>query len=98
MQADGDRDLELDRNRGDGGDPYPGSEGNTAFDALSTPASKSYAGQPTCVAVTAISPSGATMTAKVVVRCAAGSRKPATPGTAKPKPKAKKPAARKRRV
>jgi len=102
VQADGDRDLELDRNRGDGGDPYPGTEGNTAFDALSTPASKSYAGQPTCVAVTAISPPGPTMTAKVAVRCAPVLRKPAKRGTAEPKrtPKTsamnKKPAARKR--
>ena len=29
VQADGNRDLELEHNRGDDGDPYPGSAGNT---------------------------------------------------------------------
>ncbi|HVH34296.1 MAG TPA: M6 family metalloprotease domain-containing protein [Tahibacter sp.] len=69
VQADGRRDLELDRNRGDAGDPYPGSGGNTAFNATSTPNSNSYAGQPTCVSVTGISASGATMSATVQVHC-----------------------------
>lgn len=69
MQADGKRDMELDHNRGDGGDPYPGASGNTAFNASSTPNSKSYANQATCVAVTNISASGATMSAAIAVRC-----------------------------
>ena len=34
VQADAKRDLELDRNRGDAGDPYPGSANNTAFDGV----------------------------------------------------------------
>ncbi len=70
VQADGRRDLELDHNRGDGGDPYPGSSGNTSFNAGSTPSSHSYAGQDTCVSVTAISASGSTILATLQVQCA----------------------------
>lgn len=69
MQADGQRDLELDHNRGDAGDPYPGSTGNTSFTPTSTPNSNSYAGQNTCVSVTRISASGPTMSAMVQVAC-----------------------------
>ncbi len=69
MQADGKRDMELDVNRGDAGDPYPGTSGNTSFTGTSTPSSKSYASQDTCVSVTAISASGPTMTATVQVQC-----------------------------
>ena len=69
MQADANRDLELDHNRGDAGDPYPGSSGNTSFNKSSTPNSKSYSGVDTCVAVNAISASGSTMTANVAVKC-----------------------------
>jgi len=69
LQADGKRDMELDHNRGDGGDPYPGASGNTSFNATSTPNSKSYANQTTCVSVTGISASGPTMTATVSVHC-----------------------------
>src|SRR3954469_24940052 len=67
MQADGSRDLELDVNRGDGGDPYPGWSDNHAFTASSTPASTGYSGQDSLVAVTEISDSGDTMTATVSV-------------------------------
>ena len=66
-QADGKRNLELSQNRGDAGDPYPGSSANTSFNSTSTPNSKSYAGQDTGVSVSAISASGATMTATVSV-------------------------------
>jgi immune inhibitor A len=69
VQADNKRDLELSRNRGDAGDPYPGSANNTAFNNNSTPSSKSFGGQNTCVSIGAISPSGATMTASVSVAC-----------------------------
>jgi immune inhibitor A len=67
MQADGKRDMEADRNRGDAGDPYPGSSNNTTFNASSTPNSKSYAGQDTSVSVIVTSASGPTMTANVQV-------------------------------
>lgn len=69
MQADGKRDMELNHNRGDAGDPYPGSTNNTSFSQTSTPSSKSYANVATCVSVTGISPSAHTMTANVQVRC-----------------------------
>jgi immune inhibitor A len=69
MQADGHRDMELNHNRGDGGDPYPGTSGNTAFHKTSTPNSKSYGGVDTCVSVTAIGASGPVMSANIAVRC-----------------------------
>jgi immune inhibitor A len=69
MQADGKRDLELNQNRGDAGDPYPGSSSNSNFTGGSTPNSKSYTGVSTCVAVTGISASGPIMTANVAVQC-----------------------------
>lgn len=69
MQADGRRDLELNHNRGDAGDPYPGSTANTSFSATSTPNSHSYAGVDTCVSVTGISVSGPSMTAQLTVSC-----------------------------
>ncbi|HJU40631.1 MAG TPA: M6 family metalloprotease domain-containing protein [Tahibacter sp.] len=69
VQADGRRDLEGDANRGDAGDPYPGTNGNTSFNATSTPSSKAYSGQGSCVSVTQISASAATMTAKTRVSC-----------------------------
>jgi immune inhibitor A len=69
VQADGHRDLELKHNRGDDGDPYPGSAGNHAFSPTSTPNSNGYAGQSTCVSITSISAPAATMTADVAVHC-----------------------------
>jgi immune inhibitor A len=75
MQADGNRDLELDHNRGDAGDPYPGSSGNASFTKSTTPNSLSYANQDTCVAVTAISASGPTMSATAEVACGKATQK-----------------------
>ncbi len=69
MQADGLRNLENNANRGDTGDPYPGSANKTTFDRNSSPGSKSYAGSDTCVAVTAIGAGAASMTANVRVKC-----------------------------
>ncbi len=69
VQADARRDLEANRNRGDAGDPYPGSAGNTAFDATSTPNSNGYSGAPSCVAVRSISAPAASMSAYVAVSC-----------------------------
>jgi immune inhibitor A len=70
MQADGLNQLESGANRGDAGDPYPGSANKTSFSNTSTPNSKSYAGVNTCVAVTNIGASGPSMTARLSVRCA----------------------------
>lgn len=75
-QADGHNHLATGANRGDGGDPYPGSSGNTAFTGSSNPSSRSYAGAETCVSVTAISASAATMTARIQVRCRPVKRNP----------------------
>jgi immune inhibitor A len=69
MQADGKRDLENNANRGDSGDPFPGSSNNTAFTGTSTPNSKSYAGVDTCVSLTGISAPGPVMTANAGVVC-----------------------------
>jgi immune inhibitor A len=71
VQADNKRDMELDRNRGDAGDPYPGANGNSNFSGSTAPNSNSYTNQATCVSVTQISASGPTMTAKVAVTCKA---------------------------
>lgn len=69
LQADGKKDLELNHNRGDAGDCWPGTTSNTNFTATSTPNSKSYAGQATCVAVTGISAAAETMSATLQVKC-----------------------------
>jgi immune inhibitor A len=75
MQADGQRHLENNANRGDGGDPFPGSTGNASFTGSSTPDSKSYAGSNTCVAVTSIPASATAMPTHLSVRCAIQPRK-----------------------
>ena len=67
VQADDERDLENSTNRGDAGDAFPGSTGNTSFGAATAPSSHSHAGAPTGVSVTNISASGPTMTATVDV-------------------------------
>jgi immune inhibitor A len=72
MQADGKGDLEHNVNRGDAGDPYPGSSNNRTFNAASNPNSKSYAHSDSCVAVTGISASGASMGMQLQVKCPAG--------------------------
>jgi immune inhibitor A len=41
-QADGNRDLNKGLNRGDAGDPFPGSSNNTKFDVLTNPSSSGY--------------------------------------------------------
>lgn len=60
-EADGKDDLDSAANRGDAGDPYPGSSGNRAFDKTSHPMSSGR------VAVCGISDSGNPMTAKILV-------------------------------
>lgn len=69
VQADGQKALEHGANRGDAGDPFPGTSHNATFNNSSNPNSRSYANLPTCVAITAISPSAPVMTANVAVRC-----------------------------
>jgi M6 family metalloprotease-like protein len=50
-QADGVRDLNQGNNRGDPGDPFPGSSQNTRFDFNTNPNSKDYSLQNTFVSV-----------------------------------------------
>ena len=69
VQADGKRHLENNTNRGDAGDPYPGSASNAAFSSSTTPNSKSYAGADTCVSVTNIPATATTMSVNLGVRC-----------------------------
>jgi immune inhibitor A len=69
MQADGQNHLGTGANRGDAGDAFPGSGGNTTFNATSNPDSKAYGGGLTCVSVTQIGPSGPVMSARLAVKC-----------------------------
>lgn len=55
-EADGLDQLDRTGNRGDSGDPYPGSSNNTGFSALSRPDSRLYNGRSTALVVTGISP------------------------------------------
>lgn len=75
-QADGLYELEHKTDAGDGADPFPGSGSVTAFNAVSTPNSNSYAGANTFVAVNNISASGPTMQADLIVGLAAGTEDP----------------------
>ena len=61
VQADNLWDMEKNFNRGDAGDPYPGSTGKTTFNAASSPNSAFYNGSPSGVSITGISASGSTM-------------------------------------
>ncbi|HEY3296090.1 MAG TPA: M6 family metalloprotease domain-containing protein [bacterium] len=62
-QADGLWELEHNINRGNSGDPFPGSTNKRTFDDASTPNSRDYAGTSTGFSVRNISNSGAVMTA-----------------------------------
>ena len=67
LQADGQRDLEMARDQGDNGDPYPGATNNTAFTPSSTPNSNSYSGASSNVSITDIALSGTAITATVAI-------------------------------
>lgn len=67
QQADGRHDLELGRNAGDKGDPYPGSAANKAFDANSDPSSDDRLGRPTGVSITSIALNNGVVSCKVKV-------------------------------
>ena len=55
VQADGLRDLELGKNRGDAGDVFPGTSGVTRIDDTTTPSTQSNSGQKTKIVLSAIS-------------------------------------------
>ena len=67
VQADNLWELEKNIDKGDAGDPYPGSTNNTTFNASSSPNSNLYNGSPSNVSVTSISASGSTMYATLSV-------------------------------
>jgi immune inhibitor A len=69
VQADGNSDLNLGNNRGDAGDPFPGSSNKSSASATSTPSTQSYTGQATCVRLSGISGSSVAMTANIAVSC-----------------------------
>jgi len=66
-EADGWNDLDLLVNKGDAGDPFPGSYNNRIFNDNSNPNSKLYDGSNSNAGVTDISNSGLTMTADLFV-------------------------------
>ena len=59
-------------NRGDAGDPYPGSSKNVTLANASNPNAKSYGDRDTCVTITNLGPSGTEMKARLGVRCVGG--------------------------
>ena len=67
-EADGFDHLDLLQNRGDNGDPYPGSSANNTFNNNSTPSSNRYNGDDTGISITNISSSDSLMTADIFIR------------------------------
>ncbi|HEV8615425.1 MAG TPA: M6 family metalloprotease domain-containing protein [Methylomirabilota bacterium] len=63
VQADNDYGLEKKTNRGDAGDPFPGTSGRRAFTTTTTPGSRWYSGASSRMSVTEIGDPAATMTA-----------------------------------
>ncbi len=66
-EADGLEQMAGNTNRGDAGDPYPGSTGNTSLTQTSTPNSRLWNTNSSGVEITSISASAATMTATAVL-------------------------------
>jgi immune inhibitor A len=67
LQADGRRDLELGRNRGDAGDPYPGTSKTRKVDGTTTPSTRDHLGNVTGVAVTSIAVKNGTASCRAKV-------------------------------
>ncbi|MBI4683829.1 MAG: M6 family metalloprotease domain-containing protein, partial [Nitrospirae bacterium] len=67
VQADNLWEMEKNIDRGDTGDPYPGSTNNTSFNSSSSPNSNLYNGSLSNASVTSISASASTMTATLSV-------------------------------
>jgi immune inhibitor A len=61
LQADGKVDLEKNTNRGDDGDPYPGSSGVAEISASTTPSTLLYSGADSQIRISNISSSAPTM-------------------------------------
>jgi len=69
-EADGTNGLDHAGNRGDAGDPWPGSTGNTTFDWFSQPDNFSYSGSRTEVSVTKIGEADSLMDVKFTISSA----------------------------
>ncbi len=67
-QADGADDLGAGRGRGDDGDPFPGSSGNTGFHAASWPASTTWGGGASVLTVADIVDAGDDVTFRLATR------------------------------
>jgi immune inhibitor A len=67
LQADGNKDLELLKNPGDGGDLFPGEQSVAALNDNTTPSTRSNTGSPSCVALTNIAMSGGIVTLQAEV-------------------------------
>ncbi|WP_324717234.1 M6 family metalloprotease domain-containing protein [Carboxydochorda subterranea] len=87
-EADGRDDLDRTRqnggNRGDAGDPYPGTSGNTAFTATSYPNNLLYDGTGSGRALTGIALAGNTVTAQLQVSSPPQATVSVTPGWGAP--------------
>jgi M6 family metalloprotease-like protein len=71
-EADGFGHLDSGTNRGDAGDPYPGSGNKTLFNGTSNPNSNLYSGSSSNVTVSNISGSSSTMTATISTTSSGG--------------------------
>ncbi len=67
LQADGNKDLELLKNSGDGGDLFPGDKNVAAVDDNTTPSTRSNMGSPSRVALTNIAMTGGIVTLQAEV-------------------------------
>jgi immune inhibitor A len=84
LEADAKGHLHDGANRGDAGDPYPGSAKNIALTRASNPSSKSYASKETFVTLTEIGASAANIKVRIGVK---GPAKAAARKTGKTKAK-----------
>lgn len=67
LQSDGTRDLERDEDRGDSGDPFPGTKAVRLVNSTSNPSTKANNGAATDVSITQISDPSDVMTFTVSV-------------------------------
>ena len=67
-EADGDNDLDNESNRGDNGDPFPGTSGNRTFDDNSNPSAIRNDGSETGISLTNISDPDSIMTVDIETR------------------------------